>query len=286
VTGNFEDEDYLLHPRNKEHLHQTVNNLHLACFWFTGRNMDASGCAERIEYDLENKDLPAEHRVVMEEAVLHLRRALNTPGWEEWLDNSISVPFEVDPNDFPGTILAAWSDSYQGDPEVIDAHSLRMLRIANERAAEIYSLEEAGWYDKERKADTLDWEDAENKRGKKKNSKGSKTSRDTEAVSKVPTAIPQIMWKYMQENKKKKDGIDGKIDEAARNAERNLATIQQFGQPRPLPTSIMTRSRSAKINFVMYSIVHSAEDDKFVIFGDNIELGHLTEALDIHDITS
>jgi hypothetical protein len=71
---------------------------------------------------------------------------------------------------------------------------------------------------------------------------------------------------------------------SAMNPAERPATPPKLEGPRPLPATLSTRSRSAKVNFVLRAVQSAAKDDKFVIFGDVFELGHMREALDLIDV--
>lgn len=59
---------------------------------------------------------------------------------------------------------------------------------------------------------------------------------------------------------------------------------EEYGRlPRPLSSSIEITSLSAKIDFVLRAL-HEALQDKFVIFGNKFEVGHLGDALNLADI--
>lgn len=331
AAGNFEDPDYFLHPRNASAFHQVIRNLHLACFWYSAHEMGAQECLDRTKKHLAtNTTLVPTGRAVLEEAVQHLERALATPGWEEWMRHGVSIAFEA--AHLPSSVKAAWSDSAEQRPDLVDSHSLALLRDLNTPGKLVNELEVEG-----RTARTIKWEGLrqEESQGKSKGS-GNKRKREdhegdvvadeiqvvgeagagsarlssrnvgassgsTKTAAKRPIAAgtfttapksPQKAKKARTGTKQSDDSLEARLNEAAKNAAamsamnpaERPATPPKLEGPRPLPATLSTRSRSAKVNFVLRAVQSAAKDDKFVIFGDVFELGHMREALDLIDV--
>ncbi|KAK8854687.1 hypothetical protein IAR55_003426 [Kwoniella newhampshirensis] len=291
LTSGGEDADYFLHPRNAESYNQVVNNLHLACFWYSAREMDAAGCLERTRDWLSKHPEASEQvRMHLEESCHHLETAISSPGWDDWMNNAISIP--VDGSSFPPIIKHAWSDSFDTQPDMIDLHSLITLRELNRRGVSLQDLYVAGLEFRKNKRDK--GERQKSQPGQKANNSEGRKRAGTAAQA--PIAVPVSPDQRRGSGRKRKgDALDERLEEAARNA--NAAADYVFDlplrlcaadpqQPRPLPSVMLTKSRSAKVNYVLRSIQEAEKEDKFVIFGDNYELGHLTEGLDMLDITS
>ncbi|WVQ80158.1 hypothetical protein IAT38_002263 [Cryptococcus sp. DSM 104549] len=296
-TSGGEDSDYFLHPRNVEAFNQVITNLHLACFWYSSREMGADACLSRTrEWLAKHPDAPPATRAHLEEACEHLVTAINTPGWDEWMTNAISLP--LDGSSFPSLIKHAWSDSFDAQPDMVDLHSAMTLRELNERGARLQDLHMEGWRMRMEKCEeflevlrkekvSVDREkgkavDQQVKTAKAK--KGGKTAAGTAAQA--PTSARQSPIKRTY--KRKADELDENLNEAQKNAQKMMARLQSLRTdvPRPLSAVLQTRFRSAKVNFTIKTILEAPADDKFVIFGDSYELGHLTEGLDLLDITS
>lgn len=306
-TSDFEDIDYFLHPRNVAAYKQVVKNLHLACFWYSAQDMGVAECIKRSRVHLaDNETLTEEGKVGLAEAISHLERALETPGWQEWMTNGISIPFEVDQS-FPLSLRQAWSDSMDDNPDAIDAHSLQVLRDANANGTELHDLHIAGWDNRATKWPGFleEMEKAEKrieineKRAvgegrqvatptKKTSQRGpAKSSRKTgqAAAANAPTVAPRVSPRKGQSStlmKSTKEAIDNQLDKAVRNSMKQ--PLPRFDLPRPLPIVVHTKSRSAKVNFVVDSIRSAAPTDKFVVFGDFYELVHVQEVLYLFDI--
>ncbi|KIR27533.1 DNA supercoiling protein [Cryptococcus deuterogattii LA55] len=302
-TSGGEDVDYFLHPRNVESFNQVVTNLHLACFWFSARDMEAGNCLARTHQWLEkHPHCSTQIRMKLQEACQHLQTALETPGWGEWMENGISIP--CDGSYLPSLIKQAWSDSFDTQPDMIDVHSLNSLRDLNVMGADIQELHMAGWLHRSHKCDWF-WEvltkgvpkhileadfggKAAKAVAKLKNKKRQEGKGKTTSAAHTPKAIAVPPSKSTKKRTRREDEIDDRLNEARINA---VSIGKQVPEPirqgpRPLPLTIITKSGSAKVNFILQAILDAPKDDRFVIFGNNYELGHLTEALDLLDIAS
>ena len=301
--GNFEDPDYFLHPKNTTDFNLVIRNLHLACFWYSAQEMGVAECLDRTRHHLKtNQTVTPQGRAVLEEAVEHLERALATPGWSEWMVNGVSLPFDASSTDFSQRVRSAWSDSVDTNPDAIDALSLQILRDLNRPGMTMHDLHIAGWDHRatkhpdffkemerverqsegvERRSERKDMRQPPSEQFEKE-----KRSKEIKAAAQVPTSTsPQKQTRKGQASKKK-GNLDHRLDEAAWNAIQSIrvGTPQYDFPPRPLPTVIRTKSRSAKVNFVLDTISASQQDEKFVVFGDEHELAHIREALELFDI--
>ncbi|WVQ72084.1 hypothetical protein IAR50_001629 [Cryptococcus sp. DSM 104548] len=301
-TSGGEDADYFLHPRNAESFHQVVINLHLACFWYSARDMDAFECLLRTREWLEkHPNSPGHIREKLEEACWHLERAIKEEGWVEWMGNAVSMP--CDGSFLPPILHQAWSDSLDTKPDMVDVHSLNTLRELNVKGASLQELHMAGWASRVEKCDWF-WEvlgkgymtgqirellgdkaaKAAMPKKEKKKEEGKKGVSTTISAAQAPREAPKSPSKLRRGKKGDGDEIDSRLDEAGKNA--RLAKALNDHRPSPLTLSIRTKTRSAKVNFVLRTILAAPAEDKFVIFGNTYELGHLTEGLDMCDITS
>ncbi|WWC63468.1 uncharacterized protein I303_106071 [Kwoniella dejecticola CBS 10117] len=289
-TSGGEDVDYFLHKDNRESFLQVVDNLHLACFWYSAKDMGAAACLNRTQKWLEkHQDADTHVREQLEEAVRHLQLAVNSPEWEEWMSNGVSMP--LDGHCFPPLVKTSWSDSFDSDPNMVDVHSFNTLREINKPGTTVQELHIRGWdYRNDKLAEFQKEMNKYMEKHAKEQKKLSKAPNSTAA--KAPKAVLKSSSspKKSASRKKRKDRdeVDENLDEAQRNALIAAAvanpTIPDL--PRPLPSVMQTKSRSAKANFIARTILSAEKDDKFVIFGDAYELGHLTELLDLLDITS
>jgi hypothetical protein len=245
--------------------------------------MDASGCLTRLEDDIENKaNLTDGNRAIMREAAEHLQRAIETPGWSEWMRYAISLPVHIP--SLPLALRDAWSESMTLDSEWIDVHSATRIRDKNDNGTTIEDLIEAG----ERMLD------------RKKQEAVAELDKSTEAAERKQQKLEKRGLVVAQSNaaqapnkvsprKKgptKKDKIEEALAQAARNAQLAIDVEARAHLPRPLPLTSEVKTRSHKMNYVVKTILSSLSDDKFVIFGDTAELGHCTEVLDLFDMSS
>jgi len=272
-----------------------VQNLHLACFWYSAYEMGAAECLDRTKKQLEsNETLTPSGRAALEDAVAHLETALATPGWEEWMANGVSLPFEA--GSLPETIKDAWSDSMYTLPDLIDAKSLHTLRELNTPGRNLHDLHLLGWESRTEKHAEMfqELEKAASRTGKgvQPKSKMDKTQDkkkvDVQAAAHMPTASETFAKSPTKAKRKTTlaDPLRQHLEQATRNATLASRPIVLPSGPLPLPSTIKTKSRSTKLNFVLDSVLSSARGDKFVIFGDKYELGHVSEALDLVDIKS
>lgn len=284
-TSQGEDIDYFLHPRNTAQLNQVVANLHLACMWFSSSDMDLESAYSRTIKHLEkSKNLTEEQRAGLQEAIRHMRAAIDTPAWSEWMRNgAASIPCEVP--GFPMQILDSWSDSPDSDNTMLDIHALRRLRELNHRGAAVNDVARAGWDERAKgpHAEALlkVMEKAEKswRAGQQVatgDDKESAHKHDTKAAAEKSRA-PKIV------KAKRKSGVDARLDTAAKNAKR--AAELTSTAPRPLPSLLNITTASSKVSYVVRSILASP-NDKFVVFGTYEEIGHVTEALDLAGISS
>lgn len=265
-------------PRNIESFNQVVANLHLACFWFSSPDMDADGCLERILESLrQNPERDPASLAQLRDAARHLKIALDTPGWTEWMTNGISIPYDCP--QLPVDIRKGFSDSRNGCPDLIDAASLLLLKENNKNGKDVESLLSMAEKQHLFKSQLLmtQAESAEKKREEKEKKTKLVVHEEKITAAKEPVKVRSPAKKRI----KKETEEERRLREATVNA--SLAATAHL--PRPLPALITVNSRSAKVNFVTSTILSSPED-KFVIFGDIYELSHLTEALELADIES
>jgi hypothetical protein len=245
--------------------------------------MDAAGCLTRLEDDIENKaNLTDGNRAIMREAAEHLQRAIETPGWSEWMRYAISLPIHIP--SLPLALRDAWSESMKRDSEWIDVHSATRIRDKNDNGSTVEDLIEAG----ERMLD------------RKKEEAAAELNKSTEAAERKQQKLEKRGLVVAQSNaaqapnkvsprKKgptKKDKIEEALAQAARNAQLAIDVEARAHLPRPLPSTAEVKTRSHKMNYIVKTILSSLTDDKFIIFGDTAELGHCTEVLDLFDISS
>ncbi|WWC90504.1 uncharacterized protein L201_005440 [Kwoniella dendrophila CBS 6074] len=288
-TSGGEDVDYFLHANNRDSFLRVVDNLHLACFWYSARDMGTAGCLTRTQDWLtRHPDADPHVRAQLEEACQNLQMAIDTPGWDEWMTNAVSMP--LDGQSFPSLIKEAWSDSFNSKPDMIDVHSFNTLRELNKGGKTIQYLHISGW---DYRNDKLDEFQKTMAKYMEKHAKEQKrlAKAENSTAAKAPKAVLKSSNNTVKSTKKRKrqnmDEIEERLEEAERNA--NSAAVPSsssgFIPRRPLPATFYTKSKSAKVNFIAQTLIASDKEDKFVIFGDAYELGHLTEILDLLDIT-
>ncbi|KAK6910808.1 hypothetical protein I203_104841 [Kwoniella mangroviensis CBS 8507] len=287
-TSGGEDIDYFLHKDNREAFLQVVDNLHLACFWYSARDMGVKGCLDRTKSWLERHPEADQHvREQLEEACHHLQLALDSEGWSEWMTNGVSMP--LDGQALPSLIKESWSDAFNSRPNMVDVHSFNILKQLNEKGKRVQDLHIVGWDHRNSKLEDFQKTMAKYMEKHAKEQKKLAKAKNSTAAKASKAVIKSSSSPVKNVSKKRKntdmDEMDEWLQEAARNAAlASNASIANL--PRPLPDVIHTRSKSAKANFVARTILSADKDDKFVIFGDAYELGHLTEILDLLDITS
>lgn len=212
------------------------------------------------------------------------------------MENGISIPY--DGESLPPRIRDAWSDSMDTSPDMVDAHSLYLLRCLNTPGRTIHDLHLRGWESRavrhagihEEWIKTAQKADREWVKATKEDATTSHSSNRTTSAAKRPTNTQTFSGKRKSTKRVKKDDLEKSLEEAARNAAMASAKVVDTSEadlaPRPLPMQLATKSRSSKINFVLRSVMESLKDDKFIIFGHHFELGHVSEALDLVDIKS
>lgn len=100
---------------------------------------------------------------------------------------------------------------------------------------------------------------------------------------KTNAAKPKMMSGKRDKERKADPVIEDRLNEAERNAQ--LIARPVLG-PRPLPSVVATSSRSAKINFVIRTVLTAPATDKFVMFGTFDEIAHMQEALSFVGVES
>ena len=290
--GNFQDKDYFLHPKNTKSFKAVIRNFHLATFWYSARHMGVEKCLERTRFHLgNNKDLDDNARAALQEAENYLQTALETPGWVEWMEHAVSAPYEVSASDIPAEISMSWSDSPGDRPDLVGADSLKSLRDLNYVGLVDEDLEEAGDRHRSLKVAAAIAEDENDETINKDNISPKKqpyarqidpeVTDVLQSAAHAPTAVRKGV--ISKQKDRKRDAMIYRLDEASRNALQDISSIAN--RVRPMPSTIQAKTCSAKLNFVIEALL-SRPEDKFVIFGDLYELGHLTEALDLLDIKS
>jgi hypothetical protein len=289
-------------------------------------------CDDEQQYD--DPLLPLDAKVKLKEACRHLRRALNTPGWNEWMNNSVSLPFEASPDQFSARIRDAWSDSMNDCPDAIDSHSLALLREANVRGATEQALHIKGWDGRaykcsyyfevmenvaararlddarreraeRRDIQVLEKEKAQGRHGSGSSAAGPATQLLKAGVKRTerkggaakPTGSAKASKSKGNEQGRSKaradkDELERNLDEAKVNAKRAKERSvwmsddedEEDDRPRPLPEVVHTTSRCPKINHIMKRMQEADISDRFVVFGEPIELGHVSEALELIDV--
>ena len=245
--------------------------------------MDAAGCLVRIEDDIENKaNLTDENRAIMREAAEHLRRAIDTPGWSEWMRYGVSLPIHVP--SLPLEVKQVWSESMELDTNWIDVHSMSTIRDKNDHGVTIEDLVEAGerFLDRKKQEAAAELDVAMEAAEKKQQ----KLERRGLVVAQSDAAQNPKKVSPRKKAPTKKDKLEEALAQAARNAQLAIDVEARAHLPRPLPTSAQVKTRSHKMNYLVKTIRSSLIDDKFVIFGDSAELGHCTEVLDFFEISS
>ncbi|KAL7422461.1 hypothetical protein Q5752_003109 [Cryptotrichosporon argae] len=317
-TSAHSDVDYFLHPRNVSAFKQVVANLHLACTWFSARDMGLEAALartlhvlERVQEDGRAPLTPAQRRG-LEEAVEHMRAAVDDPAWVEWMQQSgASMPFAVG-DGLPPAVLDAWSDSPAHRPDWVDANSLRLIRELNTPGTERADIVRAGWDDRAHKceafAKTLERAEAKWRAEMAGVAAPSEPAVQVDGGDAQAQASP-LKAKAAAEKAsaprllkhKDQDGVAGSpcrprragtaldrnLDAAELNArEAARSTHVLPAGPLPLPATLQTRSESAKINHVVRAVLTADAADKFVVFGTLEEIAHLTEALDLAGVRS
>lgn len=243
----------------------------------------------------ENDDITPHGREQLTESLQHLEVAVGAPGWDTWMKNSISLPFDVPY--LPAAIRQAWSDNAGDENDPIDTASLIEMRKSNLAGNTQENIFAAGAELKAVQAQTLlDMEERETRGRARDHNKPTQGNRAPEATAakhetvstaKAPPTLLRSPKRRGQIPKQVRpaDVIDVRLDEAARNAELAALSVTDDCS-RPLPDQVQGISRSAKLNFVLQELLTADAMDKFVIFGDTSELGHMTEALDLFEMKS
>ena len=243
-------------------------------------------CLERVRFHLQNNEsLTEQARDALNEVVAHFEAAIACPGWMEWMEHAVSAPYDIHDDAISIEVKAAWSDSNFLNPNIIAADSLKLLRTRNRAGVSEEDLKHAGEAHAVAKLAAAQEEDEHDKKLHMENKKKTVpiTDEDARTAAHAPTSVSKgVINKRSPKKNKEIDPLILRLDEAARNAEQDVK--MDLGPP-PMPPIVHTQSRSAKLNFAVNEIL-SCESDKFVIFGDVFELGHLTEALDLVDVKS
>ena len=268
-----------------------------------------------FEQHYDDRLLSTVAKIKIKEACRHFRDALTTPGWLEWMENSVSLPFDACPEQFSARIRDAWSDSRDDNPDAIDSHSLALLRNANLRGATEQALHIKGWdaraykcvwffEEMEKMAARAKLEAGKRAREEEKEAKQREKEKQTHksgytaagratpllkaSVKKQESKINQPDRGKPKAKRAKKDALAEQLDEATRNAQQAAKRpgwmILDETIPRPLPEMVHAASRCAKVNHVMKRMIESDPSDRFVIFGVLQELAHVAEALVLIDV--
>jgi hypothetical protein len=262
--------------------------------------MDAEGCLERTREFLSNK---GNHdffgRAELEEAVMHLEEALNNDEWKGWMPNAISVPCECP--DLPEIVRNHWSDSSTetelGSKVLVDLESLRYIREVNEPGSTMDELIKIGIKHHDSKLRIIREEEikaeeraekrrmAAEKAGQRENItlSAANTPQKGKAKSKAKAKV-KTGSKPRKERQKKLDEVEERLAEAERNAVE-AERLAKLELPPPITENTRFKTRSAKLNFVIETLLGSHADDKFVIYGTKDELEFLAAAMDLCDIT-
>lgn len=252
--------------------------------------MGAAACLDRLRDDLQHSDrLSDEARVRMSEAAEHLERALNTPGWSEWVRLGMSLP--IDAPNLPAKVRAAWSVSRGLDSDWVDAHSLMTLRDQNKNGTTVDELVETGQkvidgIVQRALSEDLTADDIRAKKEEKSAKSGHALAQSTAAHKPKTISSPRRRGKGVARVKKDdKDETEQAIALAVRNAQVAAEEQARSHLPQPLDGQMMVKTRSHKMNHVVKALKESLPDDRFVIFGDPAELGLCGELLDLFDIS-
>ncbi|KAK4686248.1 hypothetical protein P7C73_g3887, partial [Tremellales sp. Uapishka_1] len=286
TTSDGTDRDYLLHANNTDSFNIVVQNMHAACSWFSAPDMDAEGCIERtrayLEEDARTGNLTDEKRAVLKELIGHLETAVANQTWREWMFHGIAVPFDA--SELEVDVNQAWSDSRDSDSSLVASDCLLHIRQENKNGSTVGQIIKTGLDRRRWKEKKL--EEEKEKRAKVKQVKSKDTISHAPTLgsnSAVKNAGKQV--RKASKNAKKATQDPAETAESPSKKKEKDQPVLDPSLPPPLPSTIQTFSRSSKINYIVEAIL-SAPADKFVIFGDNNELGLVTEALDLIDVKS
>lgn len=227
IVGEANDRDYLLHPSNTQSFNQVISNLRLACLWFSAPEMGIAPSRDRTQKYLDKSDYyTPEVTAQLEEAVRHLDTALQTPGWSDWMDRGVSVPF-CQP-DLPELVQRSWA--LGADDPALEAVSLIVLRASNRpgKSEEELATEGVGWHR------PLVVPNAARQRSGRP-AQGTSSSADRVTAANRPARIRIKATKTNSHRPQQVDQIDVSLDEATCNAALNMS----YG-PRPLPPTVET----------------------------------------------
>ncbi|KAH9484424.1 putative ATP-dependent helicase C23E6.02 [Psilocybe cubensis] len=117
VDSQRTDQDYMFHPRNAEHLQDTVRNMSQICFWHIDENLynarDLVRDAEIITKRAEDRNMPPSDISALKLAFDHLRNALSDSLWVS-MQTHEDVPYRV--YNLPQRIFNAWTRTPGQEP--------------------------------------------------------------------------------------------------------------------------------------------------------------------------
>jgi hypothetical protein len=282
VSGDIGDIGHFLHPSNASSFCQVVQNLEEACFWSAPPLVDATGCLVRLLDDIDNKaGLSDQSRAVMREAAEHLERAIDTPGWSNWMPHGVAIPIYIP--SLPQEVKVAWSQSMGHDTDWIDAMSALQIKEMNICGATLEDIVIVGMKSlnsKRQEASTdLDKATAAAEKKQTRARKLGLVAAVTAASQKSSSITPK------RTSSKKTAKIDKALDQAARNAQIAINADAMAGLAQPLPTVLKAKTRSPKMNYILETIDSSPLDDRFIIFGGKQMLLQCLEVLEFFDIS-
>jgi len=245
--------------------------------------VDATGPLVRLQDDIDNKaGLTDQSRAMMREAAGYLQRAINTPGWSNWVSHGVSIPIHLP--SLPQEVKEAWSQSMGHDTDWIDALSALQIKEMNIPGATVEDIVTAGIKSLDlKKQEASAHSDKATAAAEKKQERLRKLGVFAAMTNAIPTSNSVTLEGI---SSRKKSNIDKELDQAMLNARLATDADATSCLARPLTTTnIGARTRSPKMNYILESIRSSPPDDRFIIFGGKQMLLQCKEVLGFFDIS-
>jgi hypothetical protein len=296
----------LLHSKNGES-DQIAKNLRNACTWYTGDtsvNNDRIAAINTWLEDPKSFILPAkrgyEKSVMPQEEQYEIRRKLepllrymedardNEPLWAELNGRGTgAVPFEVE---LPDVIAESWSDAHDEDVTLVGGDALLRLRELNLHGTKEEDLAHEGETFREARNGKMAVKEERDKKLLKKKGKAKPMPRGWRGMDALHRAVAVATNRRLvvavnpAGGEPAEEGGEKTKKKPRRSGPPTKQLDKLLDEPRPLPETIVTYTRSAKVNWVLNTLICADADEKFIIFGSQAELAAIGDALEMLDI--
>ncbi|KAL0571366.1 hypothetical protein V5O48_010604, partial [Marasmius crinis-equi] len=310
IDSERQDEDYLFHKKNTEHLQLLVENMSQILFWSVDETLynvhDMHHSADAVLERAMKRDVTEADRKLAKEAIIHVKTVFEDELWRR-IQSHEDIPYRV--RDVGRAVFQNWSRLDKSDA---DGHQLmhpdRLIQLREWAIKHPFKTEEVltelGRHNAEVDAEQRRWhKQSERRRSSKRAGAAPKDNNETKAADAAKQGASGEALREMQKELQaslerlamaEEEGDDVTVaiaeedDEslalASRNAQINARDRGLLANPAVIPIQVGS-SCSSKLNYVIQDVLQHSKDEKFLIFSDSeLTLAHVAEGLQLAQV--